>query len=82
MEKNSVYIYVKLILYVFLLFTYFCFRNCCKKQIENCRNIAAGCLAEGLRNTPSEILQEFTLLQFAANALLDNTVDNLVSVLV
>lgn len=54
------------------------FRECCRKQIEDCRDIAATCLAEGLRNTPSEIVEEFALLQFAASGLLDNSLDNLV----
>ncbi|XP_039285302.1 serine/threonine-protein kinase SMG1-like [Nilaparvata lugens] len=41
-----------------------------RKVLLDCRSAAKACLVESVRNIPSEIASEATLLQFAANALL------------
>jgi hypothetical protein len=58
------------------------------EKIDNCSHIAQYHLQEGLRNAPSEFLQEAAVLQYAASGLqsmlagkLDCTVFNVVSVL-
>ncbi|RZF38904.1 hypothetical protein LSTR_LSTR014342 [Laodelphax striatellus] len=42
----------------------------CRKHLLHCKSMANACVVESVRNVPSEILNEATLLQFAANALL------------
>uniref|UniRef100_A0A1B6CNV0 non-specific serine/threonine protein kinase n=1 Tax=Clastoptera arizonana TaxID=38151 RepID=A0A1B6CNV0_9HEMI len=42
----------------------------CEESIKKCQEIAHKYLIEGLRNTPSEILQGTIILQFAAHSLL------------
>ncbi|RZF40250.1 hypothetical protein LSTR_LSTR007450 [Laodelphax striatellus] len=41
-----------------------------RKHLLHCKSMASACVVESVRNVPSEILNEATLLQFSANALL------------
>lgn len=45
-------------------------QDCCKENIRQCQSVAQLYMTEGLRNTPSETLEEAAILQFASSALL------------
>lgn len=49
-----------------------CCSDNCLEAIQHCQKVAQKYLTEGLRNTPSEVLQEAAILEFAANSLLGN----------